>query len=136
MKKIVIRESDLILIIEAVANEAGDLYKKHNFGSENKFYIILVKKEELEEYKKSFKSYMNSFEVNDDLKPKKYFLSQYYDGSCCFISKHKKDDKVKPVTFSSDVEAQKELDFMVKHSPKIMNNFIARIVKYNSKEWK
>jgi hypothetical protein len=137
MKKIIISEKKLMSIIEDMINEVGDLHKNHKFGKKDKYCVILVNKEELSQYKKAVNGFMDSLDLDEVLKPKKYFISQYYDGSCCFVSKYNQQgEKVKPVTFSSEEEAQKEIDFMVKHSPKIMNKFIHKIVNYNYNEWK
>jgi len=118
---------------KVVINEVGDLYKNSKFGSEGKYCVILMSKNELKRYKKSIDDFID----DDELKPKKYFLSQYYDGSCCFISKYdQQGKKIKPITFNSIGDTQKELDFMVKYTPKIMNKFIYKIIKYNPNEWK
>jgi hypothetical protein len=126
-----------VIISKGVINEVGDLHKTHTFGGEKTYYIIFINKDELNDYKKVVNRFKDTFNLDEKYKPKKYFLSQYYDGTCCFISKfNDKGEKVKPVTFPSEDIAQEELDFMIKYSPKIFNKFIPKILKYNNQEWK
>lgn len=131
MKKISLKENDLIRIVEKIIKEAGDLHTKHKFGKEGKYCVIFTKKEDLRNIKAK---YLSSFA--EIITPKKYFLSQYYDGTCCFISEFKNDGGVKPVLFDSEKSAKEELDFMFDNSPKLMNQFIPKIVIYNSNKWK
>jgi hypothetical protein len=131
MKKIFLKENDLIRIVEKIIKEAGDLYTKHKFGKDGEYCVIFIKKEDLRGIKAK---YLSSFA--EIITPKKYFLSQYYDGTCCFITEFEKYGGVKPVLFDSEKSAKEELDFMFDNSPKLMNQFIPKIVIYNSNKWK
>ena len=131
MKKIFLKENDLNRIVKTIIKEDGDLYTKHNFGEEGKYCIIFTKKEDL---RNIIPRYLITF--SEIITPKKYFLSQYYDGTCCFITQFKNDNKVKPVLFDSTKSANEELDFMYKHSPKLLNQFIPKIVIYDNNQWK
>ena len=133
MKKVVLKESVLITVIENAINDVGDLYKKHKYGTIGEYCIIFINKDDFNHYKKAIK---NDPFGETKYKPSKYFLSQYYDGSCCFITKITNNNRVKPVTFPSEKIAYKELKFMVEHSPELFNKFIYRIVKYKSIKWK
>lgn len=132
MKKISLKENDLVRIVKKIIKEAGDLHKKHQFDEKGEYCVIFTKKEELKNIRSK---YLNTFSNIET--PKRYFLSQYYDGTCCFITEFKSDNnKVKPVLFDTAESANEELDFMFKHSPKLLNKFIPKIVIYNSNQWK
>lgn len=132
MKKLIIKESDLISIIRSTIIEGGDLYKKHPFGKSGDFTIELIDKTEAKIYKKKLMSHINIYGDALDFKqpkPEKYYLAQYKDGSCCFVTRMK-DADVAPITFNSKEEAESELNFLMKHSPEMMENFITNIVYY------
>ena len=90
MKKIFLKENDLNRIVKTIIKEDGDLYTKHNFGEEGKYCIIFTKKEDL---RNIIPRYLITF--SEIITPKKYFLSQYYDGTCCFITQFKNNKKVR-----------------------------------------
>ena len=137
MKKVFINENELSSLIERVLNEVGGLYKKHKFNQMEDYCVVFMNKTDVKEFKKKINYISGDFNNEIISTPKKYFLSQYYDGSCCFISSFNElSDKVKPVTFKTYKMAEDEISFMVKHSPIIMNKFIPKIVRYNEVKWK
>lgn len=137
MEKVFINENVLKSIVKQNLNEVGDLHKKHKFNQKDEFCVILLNKTDIKEFKKRVNSLEGDYNSDRITTPKKYFLSQYYDGSCCFISSFNElGDKVSPVTFKTYKIAENEINFMVKHSPTIMNKFITKIVRYNDIKWK
>lgn len=133
METIILKENDLISIIESVIKEYGNLHKKHLYGEIKKYCIAFIKKSEITRYRSQINK--NAFDISSIEKPSIYYLTQYYDGSCCFITKLSAD-RVRPVTFNTESEALGEIKFMLKHSYNTISDYTYKVIKYKDIEWK
>jgi hypothetical protein len=130
MGKLILKENEFISLIEKMINEAGDLYKKHKFGSGGNYCVIFYNKRDIQ---KSRENYLKTLKK---VKPQFYYLSQYYDGTCCFITSMSKGEKVKPVLFDTMESADEELNFIMNNSPEVKKDFVGEILKYSDIIWK